>query len=259
MGAGADAEVMVRRVDPELLVEEPGELVVVVLPRVHRAHVGATAQRGVEGGGLDELGAVADNGEEALHRSTVPQGRAPTIPAMEDDPAELLVVVDAADRVLEHRRRAEVHADRSLLHRSLCVVVETLGGTLWQRRGFGKDTDPGSWDMACTGHVGARDPDVETAVQRELHEELGIAGDPVLVGRLIVELPEERELVAVYRLWHPGPFVVAPPEVAGLVVYPPGTRPEPLSPWSLKVLEWLDTRPDTAPAKRGGGGLDRPS
>ncbi len=178
---------------------------------------------------------------------------------MEDDPAELLVVVDAADRVLEHRRRAEVHADRSLLHRSLCVVVETLGGTLWQRRGFGKDTDPGSWDMACTGHVGARDPDVETAVQRELREELGIAGDPVLVGRLIVELPEERELVAVYRLWHPGPFVVAPPEVAGLVVYPPGTRPEPLSPWSLKVLEWLDTQPDTAPAKRGGGSLDRPS
>ena len=151
-----------------------------------------------------------------------------------------------------------MHADRALLHRSLCVVVETLGGTLWQRRGFGKDTDPGSWDLACTGHVGARDADVETAVQRELDEELGIAGDPVLVGRLIVELPEERELVAVYRLWHAGPFVVAPPEVAGLVVYPPGTRPEPLSPWSLKVLEWLDAQPDTTPAKREAGASTDP-
>lgn len=171
---------------------------------------------------------------------------------MEDDPAEELVVVDAEDRVLEHRRRAEVHADPTLLHRSLCVIVDTVGGTLWQRRGFAKDSDPGAWDLACTGHVGARDPDLETAVQRELQEELGIAGDPVLVGRLVVELPEERELVAVYRMWHPGPFVVAPPEVAGLVVYPAGTRPEPLSPWSTKVLEWLASQPDIAPSERGG-------
>jgi 8-oxo-dGTP pyrophosphatase MutT (NUDIX family) len=173
---------------------------------------------------------------------------------MEDDPAELLVVVDADDRVLEHRRRAEVHADRTLLHRSVAVLVDTVGGTLWQRRGFAKDTDPGAWDLACTGHVSAGDADVETAIRRELEEELGIAGEPVLVGRLLVELPEERELVAVYRLWHPGPFVVAPPEVAGLVVYPAGTRPEPLSPWSTKVLEWLAERPDMAPAERGGEG-----
>ena len=136
------------------------------------------------------------------------------------------------------------------------VLVDPAGRFLLTSRPEGK-VYAGYWEFPG----GKLEPgeSVEDALRRELHEELGIMGDPALVGRLIVELPEERELVAVYRLWHPGPFVVAPPEVAGLVVYPPGTRPEPLSPWSVKVLEWLDARPHVAPAERGGGGLERPS
>jgi 8-oxo-dGTP pyrophosphatase MutT (NUDIX family) len=157
-----------------------------------------------------------------------------------DDPHELLVVVDEDDRVLAHRTRGEVHADRSLLHRAVAVVVETAGGTLWQRRGFDKDADPGGWDLACTGHVDAADADADAAARRELAEELGLDGaEPRLVGRLVVDLPDERELVAVYRLEHPGPFRLLPPELAGLVVFPPGQRPAPLSEFAERVLGWL--------------------
>jgi 8-oxo-dGTP pyrophosphatase MutT (NUDIX family) len=163
-----------------------------------------------------------------------------------DDPRELLVVVDEHDRVLAHRTRGEVHADRSLLHRSVAVVVETAGGTLWQRRGFEKDIDPGGWDLACTGHVDAADADADAAVRRELGEELGVEGvEPRLVGRLLVDLPDERELVAVYRLEHPGPFRLLLPELSGLVVLPPGERPTPLSEFAERVLGWLE---DGAPA-----------
>jgi isopentenyldiphosphate isomerase len=163
-----------------------------------------------------------------------------------DDPHELLVVVDEDDHVLAHRTRGEVHADRSLLHRSVVVLVETDGGMLFQRRGFDKDTDPGAWDLSCTGHVDAGDADADAAAIRELEEELGVSGRaPRRVGRLMVDLPDERELVTVYRLRHAGPFRLAPPEVAGLVIHPVGERPEPLSPFAERVLAWLD---EAAPA-----------
>jgi isopentenyldiphosphate isomerase len=166
-----------------------------------------------------------------------------------DDPRELFVVVDEDDRVIEHRARAEVHADRRLLHRSVAVVVETPGGMLWQRRGVGKDTAPGCWDLACTGHVGAEDADALEAARRELAEELGVTdAAPERVGTLVVELPDERELVTVFRLRHAGPFVLVPPELSGILILPAGQRPAPLTDFAQRVLEWLETRGPGQPA-----------
>ena len=73
-----------------------------------------------------------------------------------DDQSERFQVVDADDREVGVRTRAECHADRALIHRSVFVCVETPAGTIFQRRGLGKDSNPGWWCLACAGHVGRR-------------------------------------------------------------------------------------------------------
>jgi isopentenyldiphosphate isomerase len=156
-----------------------------------------------------------------------------------DDQGELLVVVDGRDEVVGHRTRRECHADPTLVHRSVHVLVETRDGMLFQRRGFGKDTGAGAWDTACAGHVSPGET-YERAAARELLEELGLAGaEPELLGKTIVHGEGETELCAVFRLRHDGPFSVSPPEVAGLAVFRPGERPAPLTPAATQVLAWL--------------------
>ena len=55
---------------------------------------------------------------------------------------EVFCVVDRDDRVLGYRTRAECHADASLIHRSVSVIVETSEGLLMQRRSPRKDSRP---------------------------------------------------------------------------------------------------------------------
>ncbi len=63
--AGSDAQADVRLGESEILVEQGRELAVVVLPRVERDEVDASVQRRVQRSGLDELGPVARDREEA--------------------------------------------------------------------------------------------------------------------------------------------------------------------------------------------------
>lgn len=159
--------------------------------------------------------------------------------ATTDDQGERFRVVDEEGRPLGIATRAEVHADPTLIHRSVHVVVETSAGTLFQRRGFAKDTGPGAWDTACAGHVDL-DEDFLDAARRELGEELGLEGvEPEPLGRTLLRGQRETELCGVFRLRHDGPFRVALPEVAGLAVYPPGELPDPLTPAAEHVLAWL--------------------
>ena len=90
---------------------------------------------------------------------------------------EIFCVVDRDDHVLGYRTRAECHADATLIHRSVSVVVETSEGMLFQRRSLRKDSSPGFWDVACSGHVDGEETYAEAAV-RELGEELGYHGPP---------------------------------------------------------------------------------
>jgi isopentenyldiphosphate isomerase len=158
-----------------------------------------------------------------------------------DDQAELFRVVDAAGRPLGLATRAACHADSSLIHRSVAVVVTTPAGRLFQRRGLGKDTGAGAWDVACSGHVGAGETD-EEAARRELAEEVGITdATPVHLGTLLLELATETELCAVFAVASDGPFVVRPPEVIGLACFGTGERPTPLTPSARRVLAFADT------------------
>ena len=85
---------------------------------------------------------------------------------------EIFCVVDRDDHVLGYRTRAECHADATLIHRSVSVVVETSEGMLFQRRSLRKDSSPGFWDVACSGHVDGEETYAEAAVR-----ELGALAD----------------------------------------------------------------------------------
>jgi isopentenyl-diphosphate Delta-isomerase len=151
-------------------------------------------------------------------------------------------VVDAEGREIGSASRAACHADPSLIHPSVHIVVVTASGCLWQLRGYGKDSAPGLWDHACTGHVSLGE-DARTAAVRELAEEIGVEVDPAVlaeVSRVLCELGGETELTTVFRLEHDGPFSFQLPEVAGLAVLPAGRRPDPLSRSALLLSAQLD-------------------
>jgi len=82
-------------------------------------------------------------------------------------------VLDAEGREIGSAPRAVCHADPSLIHPSVHVVVVTADGCLWQLRGYGKDSAPGHWDHACSGHVSLGEDALGAAV-RELAEEIGV-------------------------------------------------------------------------------------
>ncbi|HET6172022.1 MAG TPA: NUDIX domain-containing protein [Gaiellales bacterium] len=151
-------------------------------------------------------------------------------------------MLDAEGREIGSAPRKACHSDPSLIHPSVHVVVVTGSGCLWQLRGYGKDSAPGFWDHACSGHVSLGE-DARTAAVRELAEEIGVEVDDdalVRIDRLLCDLGNETELTTVFRLEHDGPFTLRLPELAGLAVLPRGQRPEPLSPSALLLSARLD-------------------
>lgn len=133
-----------------------------------------------------------------------------------DPAAELVDVVDDADRVVATVTRAEMRA-RRLQHRAVAVAVFGSDGRLLvHRRADTKDVWPGQWDIAAGGVVGAGE-DYAEAARRELAEELGVE---MPVDRF-VELGAGRfrdESVSLlgrgYRVVHDGPFTFTDGEIA---------------------------------------------
>jgi isopentenyl-diphosphate Delta-isomerase len=129
---------------------------------------------------------------------------------------ELFDVVDHRDRVVGRATRAQVHANQ-LWHRAVHVLVfDRAGRVLLQKRTAAKDTSPGLWDSACSGHVDAGE-EYDAAIVRELGEELGLDGAVAAGARrwLYVEACAETgwEFVWVYRLEYGGPFRPHPAEI----------------------------------------------
>ena len=91
------------------------------------------------------------------------------------DQDEWFDVVDSHDRVIEQRRRHEVHR-LGLQHRAVHIFVKRSDGKLLlQMRSQHKDTSPGKWTTSCSGHVDAGESYSQAAL-RELNEELGMSG-----------------------------------------------------------------------------------
>jgi len=98
---------------------------------------------------------------------------------------ELFDVVDENDTVLRTEKRAVVHSE-NLLHRAVHIFVFNKRNEIFlQKRSKLKDKHPGKWDSSAAGHLDAGE-DYETAVNRELQEELDITDAPL---KFLAKLP----------------------------------------------------------------------
>lgn len=120
--------------------------------------------------------------------------------------------------------RAEVHRDGDW-HRSIDIwVINLHNEILLQKRAMQKESYPGLWEVSCSGHVGAGEESLPSAV-REIHEELGVKITPTAL-QLIFEDKESsitnngtfinNEFKEVYILkldWPVGKYTVQKEEV----------------------------------------------
>ena len=130
---------------------------------------------------------------------------------------ELFDVVDGDDRVMMQAPRRDVHA-QGLRHRAVHILVYNLAGQFFlQQRSLAKDTFPGCWDSACSGHVDAGETYAQAA-RRELGEELGWR-DEALPLRQVTKLSASpgtgQEFIEIYLLGPiEGPFDLHPEEIS---------------------------------------------
>lgn len=123
-------------------------------------------------------------------------------------------VVNERDEVVGRERRAVVHA-QGLWHRAVHIFVFNAAGQLFlQKRSMIKDSSPGLWTVACSGHVDAGE-DYDAAAQRELGEEIGLflVAPPERWFRVDACAVTGWEFCWIYRTQHEGPFVLHPEEI----------------------------------------------
>lgn len=95
------------------------------------------------------------------------------------DADELLDRVDEHDQVIGQATRGEMHA-QDWRHRAVHIFVfNQKRDLLLQLRSRAKDRHPGVWDSSAAGHLDAGE-DYASSARRELEEELGITGAPMV-------------------------------------------------------------------------------
>jgi isopentenyldiphosphate isomerase len=114
-----------------------------------------------------------------------------------NNPDELLDLVDEDDRVIGTVLKAATERDPGLMHREVAILIHRDDELLWQLRSDAKTVMPGTWDIACAGHVGAGDRP-EAAAHRELLEELGFDVELVALERRLVRAPGETYFAYVF-------------------------------------------------------------
>lgn len=136
---------------------------------------------------------------------------------MNEQQAEYFDVVDTTGTVIGTATRKECHSDKTLIHRTVHVIVLNLRGHIYmQKRADDKDIQPGKWDTSVGGHV-ASEETVEHALKRELYEELGISiknTDPVFLYEYLWQSDVETELVTTFKAVYEGPVRIQHDEIS---------------------------------------------
>ena len=129
---------------------------------------------------------------------------------------ELVDIVDHDDNVLYQCTRKEMRA-QVLRHRAVFIaVVNSAGELLIHQRSEMKDLWPSWWDLAVGGVVAAGES-YDSAALRELDEEVGIAGVPLIELGVGTYSDEEVSLVGkCFLVKYDGPFVLRDGEVVAI-------------------------------------------
>jgi len=87
---------------------------------------------------------------------------------------ELVVLVDEQDREVGTALKAEIHTDKTPLHRAFSVFIfDKDGNILVTQRALSKKTWPGIWSNSCCGHPTPGEA-YEVAIARRVEQELGV-------------------------------------------------------------------------------------
>ncbi len=135
------------------------------------------------------------------------------------DEEELMVLVDASDRVIGTAAKIDAHR-AGALHRAFSVIVwDSMGRLLLQKRHARKYHSGGVWTNACCGHPRPGE-DIEAAALRRLREEMGFACSlaPLGIFTYRAELDggmTEHELVHVFSGLYDGTVAPDPEEAEG--------------------------------------------
>lgn len=93
----------------------------------------------------------------------------------QDNPEELVPMVDEDGNIIRSITRGEAHSGSRLLHPVVHLHLFNSKGELYlQKRPMWKDIQPGKWDTAVGGHVDFGEG-VFQALQREVREEIGLS------------------------------------------------------------------------------------
>ncbi len=127
---------------------------------------------------------------------------------------ELFPLIDEDGNVVGKATRSECHSGSMLLHPVVHLHIFNKNGDLFlQKRSMSKDIQPGKWDTAVGGHVDYGE-DVESALRREVREELGVTDFvPSFLFRYIFQNSVEREMVNAFQTVYEGPFNPDPVEL----------------------------------------------
>lgn len=123
-----------------------------------------------------------------------------------DDLDEIFDIVNINDEVIGQANRKECNSNPDLIHRAVFVLIfNNKKQPLWQKRSLSKDTSPGEWVTAVSGHVDAGESYDKTAV-REAREELGVTIEVEFLGKFLFRYPNENEYSVIYKAHSNGPF-----------------------------------------------------